>query len=61
MNRKLVRSLGACAPASYRLSNGITDKYLLSIEGLCSITKDAQGYDSCQGVAEVMIYDWRNK
>lgn len=23
--------------------NGITDKYLLSIEGLCSITKDKEG------------------
>ena len=51
----LMLSLGACTPASYNLSNdsdnfrvmrrvvfvnGITDKYLLSIEGLCSITKD---------------------
>lgn len=49
-------SLGACTPAqtaSYNLSNdsdnfravfvnGITDKYLLSIEGLCSITKDKE-------------------
>ena len=50
----LMLSLGACTPAqtaSYNLSNdsdnfrvvfvnGITDKYLLSIEGLCSISKD---------------------
>jgi hypothetical protein len=50
----LMLSLGACTPAqtaSYNLSNdsdnfrvvfvnGISDKYLLSIEGLCSITKD---------------------
>ena len=51
----LILSLGACTPAqtaSYNLSNdsdnfrrvvfvnGITDKYLLSIEGLCSISKD---------------------
>ena len=51
----LMLSLGACTPASYNLSNdsdnfrvmrrvvfvnGITDKYLLSIEGLCSITKE---------------------
>ena len=49
-------SLGACTPAqtaSYNLSNdsdnfrgvfvnGITDKYPLSIEGLCSITKDKE-------------------
>ena len=60
MNHKLValmRSLGACTPTSYNLSNdsdnfcvmrrvvfvnGITDKYLLSIEGLCSITKDKE-------------------
>ena len=52
----LMLSLGACTPAqtaSYNLSNdsdnfrvvfvnGITDKYLLSIEGLCSITKDKE-------------------
>ena len=52
----LMLSLGACTPAqtaSYNLSNdldnfrvvfvnGITDKYLLSIEGLCSITKDRE-------------------
>lgn len=48
----LMLSLGACTPASYNDSdnfrvmrrvvfvNGITDKYLFSIEGLCSITKD---------------------
>lgn len=28
--------------------NGITDKYLLSIEGLCSITKDAQLEVTCK-------------
>lgn len=53
----LMLSLGACTSAqtaSYNLSNdsdnfrvvfvnGITDKYLLSIEGLCSITKDKGG------------------
>lgn len=52
----LMLSLGACTPdqtASYNLSNdsdnfrvvfvnGITDKYLLSIDGLCSITKDKE-------------------
>ena len=52
----LMLSLGACTPAQtalYNLSNdldnfrvvfvnGITDKYLLSIEGLCSITKDRE-------------------
>ena len=57
MNCKLVAlmlSLGACTPASYNDSdnfrvmrrvvfvNGITDKCLLSIEGLCSITKDKE-------------------
>lgn len=54
MNRKLVAVTGALMlslGASYNLSNdsdnfrvvfvnGITDKYLLSIEGLCSIMKD---------------------
>lgn len=58
----LMLSLGACTPAqtaSYNLSNdsdnfrvmfvnGITDKYLLSIEGLCSITKDAQLEVTCK-------------
>ena len=63
MNRKLVAItaalMGACTPASYNLSNdsdnfrvvsvnGITDKYLLSIEGLCSITKDAQLEVTCK-------------
>ena len=53
----LMLSLGACTAASYNPSNdsddlrvmrrvvfvnGITDKYLLSIEGLCSITKDKE-------------------
>lgn len=52
----LMLSLGACTPAqtaSYNLSNdsdnfrvvfvnGITDKYLLSIEGSCSIAKDKE-------------------
>ena len=57
MNHKLVAitgalmlSLGACTPAqtAFRVMrrvvfvNGITDKYLLSIEGLCSITKDRE-------------------
>lgn len=59
MNCKLVAlmlSLGACTPASdnFRVMrrvvfvNGITDKYLLSIEGLCSITKDAQLEVTCK-------------
>ena len=52
MNRKLV-FLGACTPAqtasdNFRVTrrvvfaNGITDKYLPSIEGLCSIMKDKE-------------------
>lgn len=35
--------------------NGITDKYLLSIEGLCSITKDAQLEVTCKTGDGVMV------
>lgn len=68
----LMLSLGACTPArtaSYNLSNdsdnfrvvfvnGITVKYLLSIEGLCSITKDKENVLLSSGMSKTVEEDW---
>ena len=65
----LMLSLGACTPAqtaSYNLSNdsdnfrvvfvnGITDKYLLSIEGLCSITKGMEDALLSSGMSDDLM------